>query len=63
MTFEEAIIISVQKYYNGRDPVELIGSQENKSKYTRAYFAELEEELFNENKDKDIEEELEDELD
>ena len=63
MTFEEAIVISVKKYYQGRDPVELMGSQDKDPKYTRAYFAELEEELFSENKDKDIEEELEDELD
>lgn len=63
MTFEEAIIISARKYYKGRDPLELMGSQEKEPKYTREYFVELEKELFDENKDKDIEEELENELD
>tara|TARA_A100001011_G_scaffold301031_1_gene314481 strand:- start:307 stop:504 length:198 start_codon:yes stop_codon:yes gene_type:complete len=65
MTFEEAIIISVRKYYQGRDPVELMDAQESESKYTRAYFDELEDEIINGKKeeDEDTEEDLEDELD
>ncbi len=65
MTFEEAIIISVRKYYQGRDPVELMGAQEGETKYTRAYFDELEDEIVNGKKEEieDIEEDLEDELD
>lgn len=46
MTFEEAIIKAVKKYYEGRDPEELLESQEGESKYTREYFDELEEELL-----------------
>ena len=30
LTFEEAIIISVREYYQGRDPVELMNAQEGK---------------------------------
>ena len=65
MTFEEAIIISVRKYYQGRDPVELMNAQEGEIKYTRAYFDELEDEIVNGKKEEieDIEEDLEDELD
>jgi hypothetical protein len=46
MTFEEAIVIAVRKYYAGRDPEELLGTQEGESTYTREYFEELEEELL-----------------
>ena len=65
MTFEEAIIISVRKYYQGRDPVELMGAQQDDIKYTRAYFDELEDEIINGKKEEeeDNEEDLEDELD
>jgi hypothetical protein len=65
MTFEEAIIISVRKYYQGRDPVELMGAQQDDIKYTRAYFDELEDEIINGKKEEeeDTEEDLEDELD
>lgn len=52
MTFEEAIIISVRKYYAGQDPEELMGSKEGETKYTREYFDELEEELVPSDKKK-----------
>jgi hypothetical protein len=45
MTFEEAIVIAVRKYYAGKDPEALIESSEGEFKYTREYFDELEEEL------------------
>jgi hypothetical protein len=45
MTFEEAIKLAIRKYYEGEDPVELMGSQEGEMKYTREYFDELEEEM------------------
>jgi len=47
MTFEEAIIKSIKKYYEGTDPVELNTASGKKPKYTREYFDELEEELLN----------------
>ena len=45
MTFEEAIIKAVRKYYEGEDPLELMAAQGKEIKYTREYFDELEEEL------------------
>ena len=52
MTFEEAIIKSVQKYYSGTDPVELNSVSGKEAKYTREYFDELEEELVKSPKNK-----------
>lgn len=52
MTFEEAIIKSVQKYYSGTDPVELNSVSGKETKYTREYFDDLEEELVNPSKKK-----------
>jgi hypothetical protein len=45
MTFEEAILISVRKYYGGRDPEELMGVREGETKYTREYFDQLEKDI------------------
>lgn len=45
MTFEEAVVTAVRKYYNGQEPEELLKAQEGESKYTREYFDELEEEI------------------
>lgn len=45
MTFEEAIVISVRKYYGGRDPEELMGVREGETKYTREYFDQLEKDI------------------
>jgi len=45
MTFEEAIITSVRKYYEGHDAEELMKTEEGEAKYSREYFDELEEEL------------------
>lgn len=45
MTFEEAIIKSVRKYYAGKDPEALMEASEDGFKYTREYFDELEAEL------------------
>lgn len=45
MTFEEAIIKAVRKYYAGKDPEALLEASEGEFKYTREYFDELEEEL------------------
>lgn len=70
MTFEEAIIISVRKYYAGRDPEELMGTNEGEIKYNREYFDQLEKDLAEGNLisgvvkgDEEDEEEEEDELD
>ena len=52
MTFEEAIVISVRKYYAGKDPEALRESAEGEMKYTREYFDELEEELVPSDKKK-----------
>lgn len=46
MTFEEAIIKAVRKYYAGKDPEALLEASEGEFKYTREYFDELEEELI-----------------
>jgi len=46
MTFEEAIITAVRKYYAGKDPEALLEASEGEFKYTREYFDELEEELM-----------------
>ena len=46
MTFEEAIVVAVRKYYAGKDPEELMKAQDGEMKYTREYFDELEEELI-----------------
>lgn len=45
MTFEEAIVKAVRKYYAGKEPEALIEASEGEFKYTREYFDELEEEL------------------
>lgn len=64
MTFEEAIVVSVRKYYQGKMPEELMGVKDGEMKYTPEYFDELEEELLNpKKKSKETEEDLEDELD
>ena len=64
MTFEEAIVVSVRKYYQGKMPEKLMETKEGELKYTREYFDELEEELLNpKKKTKEDEEDLEDELD
>lgn len=64
MTFEEAIVVSVRKYYQGKMPEKLMETKEGEPKYTREYFDELEEELLNpKKKTKKDEEDLEDELD
>lgn len=70
MTFEEAVIISVRKYYAGRDPEELMGTNEGEIKYTREYFDQLEKDLAEGNLisgvvkgDEEDEEVEEDELD
>jgi len=64
MTFEEAIVISVRKYYQGKMPEKLMETKKGEVKYTREYFDELEEELLNpKKKTKKDEEDLEDELD
>ena len=52
MTFEEAIVIAVRKYYAGKDPEALMESSEGEFKYTREYFDELEEELVPSSKNK-----------
>jgi len=52
MTFEEAIVISVRKYYAGKDPEALIEASDGDLKYTREYFDELEEELVPSDKKK-----------
>lgn len=52
MTFEEAIIKAVRKYYEGEDPLELMAAQGKEIKYTREYFDELEEELLSPKKKK-----------
>lgn len=52
MTFEEAIRLAIRKYYEGEDPVELMGVQEGEMKYTREYFDELEEEMLSPKKAK-----------
>ena len=44
MTFEEAIVKAVRKYYAGKDPEALLEASEGEFKYTREYFDELEEE-------------------
>jgi hypothetical protein len=67
MTFEDAIVLAVKKYYAGTDPEALMGAQEGEIKYTREYFDELEEELLaskggkkpKKKKDDEDEEELE----
>lgn len=46
MTFEDAIVLAVKKYYAGTDPEALMEAQEGEIKYTREYFDELEEELL-----------------
>ena len=46
MTFEEAIVKAVRKYYAGKDPEALLEASEGEFKYTREYFDELEEELI-----------------
>jgi hypothetical protein len=64
MTFEEAIVVSVRKYYQGKMPEKLMETKEGGMKYTSEYFDELEEELLNpKKKTKEDEEDLEDELD
>lgn len=67
MTFEDAIVLAVKKYYAGTDPVALMEAQEGEMKYTREYFDDLEEELLaskdgkkSKKKKDDDEEELED---
>ena len=52
MTFEEAIVIAVRKYYSGKDPEALLDASEGELKYTREYFDELEEELTASDKNK-----------
>lgn len=67
MTFEDAIVLAVKKYYAGTDPEALMEAQEGEIKYTREYFDELEEELLaskggkkpKKKKDDEDEEELE----
>lgn len=45
MTFEDAVVKSVQQYYAGKDPVALMKASGKESRYTREYFDELEEEM------------------
>ena len=52
MTFEEAIVKAVRKYYAGKEPEALIEASEGEFKYTREYFDELEEELVPSDKKK-----------
>ena len=64
MTFEEAIVVSVRKYYQGKMPEKLMETIDGEMKYTPEYFDELEEELLNpKKKSKETEEDLEDEFD
>lgn len=50
MTFEEAIVTAVRKYYAGKDPEKLLEASEGDFKYTREYFDALEEELMSSDK-------------
>jgi ABC-type transporter lipoprotein component MlaA len=52
MTFEEAIVTAVRKYYAGKDPEALMEASEGEFKYTREYFDELEEEIMSSSEDK-----------
>tara|TARA_R110000787_G_scaffold579_9_gene2108 strand:- start:6206 stop:6415 length:210 start_codon:yes stop_codon:yes gene_type:complete len=47
MTFEDAIRLSIRKYYSGEDPTELMGTAKGTPRYTRDFFDELEEEFCN----------------
>lgn len=45
MTFEDAIKLSIKKYFEGKMPEELMKSSGEQMKYTMDYFDELENEM------------------
>ena len=45
MTFEDAIKLSIKKYFEGKMPEELMKSSGKQMKYTMDYFDELENEM------------------
>jgi hypothetical protein len=58
MRFEEAIRISIRKYFDGIDP-EKVKELEGERKYTREYFDELESEVLNMDEEDMVEEDTE----
>lgn len=58
MRFEEAIRISIRKYFDGIEP-EKVRELEGEQKYTREYFDELENEVLNLDEEELVEEDTE----